>query len=120
MIKKVHVKKGEKVIVISGTSKDVIGEVLEVSPKEGKVIVKGANIVTKHVKPRREGEQGGIVKVEGAMYADKVMAYCDKCKKGVRTKVTVTEDGSKIVKTKVCAKCGSKLYEVSSKTKKEG
>ena len=102
---KIHVKRDDTVIIISGDDKGKKGKVLEVSPKEGKVIVKGANIVSKHVKPRREGEQGGIVKVEGAMYADKVMHYCDKCGKGVRAKIKV--DGDK--KIKVCAKCGAAL-----------
>ncbi len=104
-MEKLHVKKGDTVVVVSGDDKGVKGEVLETSPKEGKVIVKGANIVTRHVKPRREGEQGGIVKVEGAMYACKVQVYCPKCDKGVRVKHTVV-DGKKV---RVCAKCGAEL-----------
>lgn len=70
---KVHVKTGDTVMVISGKDRGNSGKVLQVSPKEGKVIVEGRNMVTKHVKPRRQGEQGGIVKAEGAMYASKVM-----------------------------------------------
>ena len=105
MIKKLHVKKGDKVIVISGNSKGTIGEVLEVSPKEGKVIVAGANIVKKHVRPRSAQEQGGIVEVEGAMYASKVQLYCEKCEK--RTRAAHKMDGDK--KIRVCAKCGAEL-----------
>ena len=105
MIKKVHVKKNDTVIVISGDDKGLKGKVLEVSPKEGKVIVEGVNIVTRHVKPRREGQEGGIVKVEGAMYADKVQLFCSKCGKGVRAKYKL--DGGK--KVRVCAKCGAEL-----------
>ena len=105
MIKKIHVKKDDTVIVISGDDKGKKGKVLEVSPEEGKVIVQGINIVTKHAKPRRQGEAGGIVKVEGAMYADKVQLYCDKCGKGVRAKAKI-EDGKKV---RVCAKCGEIL-----------
>ena len=101
-----HVKKGDKVIVISGDSKGVKGEVIEVSVEERKVIVSGANLVKKHVKPRRQGEQGGIVEIPGAMYADKVALYCSACDKGVRSKITVAEDGTK---TRVCAKCGAEL-----------
>ena len=104
-MEKLHVKKGDTVVVVSGDDKGVKGEVLETSPKEGKVIVKGANIVTRHVKPRKQGDQGGIVKVEGAMYASKVQLYCPKCDKGVRVK-HIIEDG---VKVRVCAKCGAKL-----------
>ena len=104
-MEKLHVKKGDTVIVVSGDDKGRKGEVLETSPKEGKVIVKGANIVTRHVKPRKQGDQGGIVKVEGAMYASKVQLYCPKCDKGVRVKHTVV-DGKKV---RVCAKCGAEL-----------
>ena len=103
---KLHIKKDDTVIVRSGDDLGRKGKVLEVSPKEGKVIVKGVNIVTRHVKPRKQDEQGGIVKVEGAMYASKVMLYCDKCDKGVRVKHTTDDNGNKI---RVCAKCGAKL-----------
>ncbi len=105
-----HVKKGDTVIVLSGDKqrhlKGEIGEVLEVSPKERKVIVKGVNLVKKHVKPRKQGESGGILTVEGAIYADKVALYCDKCKKGVRSKMKIEADGTKV---RVCAKCGEKI-----------
>ena len=113
-----HIKKGDTVVVLSGKYEDKkdkngnvkTAKVLEVSPEEGKVIVEGANMQTKHVKPRRQGETGGIVKVEGAMYADKVAVYCNNCKAGRRTKTvveTVVENGKKVRKTtRVCAKCG--------------
>ena len=64
-VNKVHVKKGDTVIILSGKDKNKKGKVLEVSPTERKVIVEGCNMVTKHVKPRRMGETGGIVKAEG-------------------------------------------------------
>ena len=57
-----HVKRDDTVIVISGDDKGVKGKVIAVSPEERKVIVEGANVQTKHVKPRRQGEAGGIVK----------------------------------------------------------
>ncbi len=102
---KMHVKTGDTVIVISGDSKGVKGEVLAVSPDEKKVIVKGVNIVTKHTKPRRQGEAGGIIKVEGAMYASKVQLYCKSCDKATRAAHKIV-DGKKI---RVCAKCGKEL-----------
>ena len=102
---KVHVKKDDTVIVISGDDKGKKGKVIAVSPKEDKVIVEGVNIVSKHVKPRRQGETGGITKVEGAIYASKVALYCDKCKKGVRVAHKIV-DGKKV---RVCAKCGQEL-----------
>ena len=105
-MKSLHIKKDDSVIVISGDDKGKKGKVLAVSPAEGKVIVEGAGIVSKHVKPRKQGEAGGLIKVEGAMYASKVQLYCDKCGKGVRSKVSVDKDGKK---SRVCAKCGKAL-----------
>ena len=105
-MKSLHIKKDDSVIVISGDDKGKKGKVLAVSPAEGKVIVEGAGIVSKHVKPRKQGEAGGIIRVEGAMYASKVQLYCDKCGKGVRSKVSVDKDGKK---SRVCAKCGKAL-----------
>ena len=104
---KLHIKKGDIVTVISGSSKyrkladgtEVgvkKGEVIATSPDEGKVLVKDANIIHKHVKPRRQGETGGIIDAEGAMYASKVALYCPKCDKGVRTHIVM--DGDKKVR----------------------
>ena len=104
-MKKIHVKTGDTVIVLSGDDKGVKGEVIAVSPAEGKILVKGVNMVKKHVKPRRQGETGGIVDAEGAIYASRVALYCSNCDKGVRTKVEM--DGDK--KVRVCAKCGAEI-----------
>ena len=100
-----HVKTNDTVVVLSGDSKGVKGKVIAVSPKECKVIVEGANIIHKHVKPRKQGETGGIVDTEGAIYASKVALYCEKCNQGVRVKHTVV-DGKKV---RVCAKCGAQI-----------
>ena len=100
---KVHVKKGDTVVILSGKDKGKQGKVLEVSPKEQKVIVDHINMVTKHVKPRKMGEAGGIVKAEGAMYACKVQLVCPKCGKPTRAGHKLLADGSKV---RVCKKCG--------------
>ena len=102
---KMHIKKGDTVVVLSGDDKGVKGEVIAVSPAEGKVIVKDVNIIHKHVKPRRQGETGGIIDAEGAIYASNVALYCPDCKQGVRVAHKI--DGDK--KIRVCAKCGRKL-----------
>ena len=81
---KLHIKTGDTVIVLSGDDKGVKGEVIAVSPSEGKLLVKGVNIIHKHVKPRRQGETGGIIDAEGAIYADKVAVVCPKCGKACR------------------------------------
>ena len=91
------------VVVLSGKDKGKQGKVLEVSPKEQKVIVDHINMVTKHVKPRKMGEAGGIVKAEGAMYACKVQLVCPKCGKPTRAGHKLLADGSKV---RVCKKCG--------------
>lgn len=103
---KMHIKKDDKVIVISGKYAKTTGKVIAVSPDEGKVIVEGVHIVSKHVKPRRQGEAGGIIKTEGAIYACKVMLYCDSCKKGVRVRHQKDSKGERI---RVCTKCGQQI-----------
>ena len=102
---KMHIKKGDNVVVLSGDDKGAQGEVIAVSPEEGKVLVKGVNIIHKHVKPRKQGDNGGIIDAEGAIYASNVAIYCPTCKKGVRVKHEVV-DGKKV---RVCAKCGRKF-----------
>ena len=89
---KMHIKKGDTVVVLSGDDKGVQGEVIAVSPEEGKVIVKGVNIIHKHVKPRRQGESGGIVDAEGAIYASNVAIVCPKCGKAARVMHKVEGD----------------------------
>ena len=100
-----HVRKDDTVVILSGKDKGKKGKVLEVSPTEKKVIVEGCNMVTKHVKPRRMGEPGGIVKAEGALYASKVMVVCPKCGKATRVGHAV-HDGKKV---RVCKKCGAEF-----------
>ena len=102
---KLNIKTDDTVIVLSGDDKGTKGKVIATSPKEGKVIVEGANVVHKHVKARRQGENSSIVDTEGAIYACKVALYCPKCDKGVRVK-HVVKDGKKI---RVCAKCGQEI-----------
>ena len=103
---KLHVKTGDTVVILSGKDKDKKGKVLQTSPKEKKVIVEGLNMVTKHVKPTRAGQAGGIVKAEGAMYASKVMAVCPKCDKPTRPSFKIDENGNK---TRNCKKCGKEF-----------
>lgn len=105
---KVHVKTGDTVVILSGKDKGKQGKVLAVSPKEGKVIVEGLNVVTKHVKPRSAQQPGGIVEAEAAMYASKVMAVCPKCGKPTRVAHKILDDGKKV---RVCknADCGEEF-----------
>ena len=106
MSNKLHVKKDDTVRILSGDDRGKTGKVLAVSPKEGKVIVEGLNMVKKHVKPRKMGDQGGIVEAESAIYASKVQIVCPACKKATRVAHKVLEDGSKV---RVCKHCGEEL-----------
>lgn len=100
---KVHVRKNDTVMVISGKDKGKIGEVLTVMPKTGKLVIKGINIVTKHQKPSKTNMQGGIIQKEAPVYSSKAMLYCDKCKSVTRISNKIQEDGTKV---RVCKKCG--------------
>ena len=104
-MEKLHVKSGDTVVVISGADKGVRGKVIAASPEEGKVIVEGVHVVSKHTKARRQGETSQIVKTEGAIYASKVQLVCPKCDKGVRVAHKVV-DGKKV---RVCTKCGAEI-----------
>ncbi|MBU5627996.1 50S ribosomal protein L24 [Oscillibacter hominis] len=100
-----NVKKGDTVVVLSGKDKGKQGKVLGTVPAERKVVVEGINMVTCHVKPRKQGEEGGIVKREAAMYASKVQVVCPKCGKGTRIAHKI-ENGKK---SRVCKHCGAEL-----------
>ena len=100
----IHVKSGDKVIVTSGRDKGKVSSVKQVITAENKVIVEGANMVTKAVKPQG-GNQGGLVKVEAAMDSSKVMLYCNACEKATRIKYEVIDNK----KVRVCKKCGEKI-----------
>ena len=101
-----NVKKGDTVIVLSGKDKGKQGKVLGTVPSEAKVVVEGINKVTCHIKPRKQGETGGIVEREGAVRACKVMKVCPKCNKPTRPAHKFAENGAKLV---VCKHCGETL-----------
>ena len=100
-----NIRKDDKVVVISGKDKGKEGKVLVADPKAGKVIVEGVNVASKHQKPRKQGEEGGIIKVETPIYACKVMVVCPKC--GKPTRVAHKLESGKSVR--VCKKCGANL-----------
>ena len=99
------IRKGDTVQVLSGNDKGKTGEVLEVIPKTSKVVVKGVNIRKKHVKPRKQGEEGGIIPVECAINSSKVNVVCPKCGKATKIGYSIEKDE----KVRVCKKCGAKL-----------
>ena len=100
---KLKIKKGDNVVVLSGSSKGTKGSVLKVYPEKGKVIVEGVNKIKKHTKPNAENPQGGIVETEAPIYVSKL--------------ALVGSDG-KATKVKYEIK-GDKKVRVSKKTGKE-
>ncbi len=104
MYKKVNVRKDDQVMVISGKDKGKKGKVLVVSPKEGKVIVEGVNMITKHEKPSMANQQGGIVNKEAPIDMSNVMYI----HKGTPTRVGFkVEDGKKVR----VAKCNGEVID---------
>ena len=101
-----NVKKGDTVVVLSGKDKGKQGKVLEVQPKAGKVIVEYINIVSRHTKPRKQGEEGGILKKEAPIYDGKVQRVCPKCNKATRPAHKLMADGKKV---RICKKCGAEI-----------
>ena len=99
------IRRDDKVVVLSGKDKGKQGKILVSDPKAMKVIVEGVNVATKHQKPRKQGEEGGIIKVETPLYAAKVQLVCPKC--GKATRVGHKVEGDK--KVRVCKKCGAEI-----------
>ena len=105
-MKKMSIRKDDLVVVLSGKDKGKQGKVLEVMPKEGKVIVEKINMVSRHTKPRKQGDQGGILPKEAPLYACKVQRVCPKCNKPTRPAHKLLADGKKV---RVCKKCGAEI-----------
>jgi large subunit ribosomal protein L24 len=100
-----NIKKGDTVVVLSGKDRGKQGKVLGTVPGSSKVVVEGINMVTCHVKPKKQGDQGGIVKREAALASCKVQVVCPKCGKPTRV-AHKTEDGKNV---RVCKHCGANL-----------
>ena len=99
------IRKDDKVVVISGRDKGKEGTVLTADPKNEKVIVEGVMVASKHHKPRKQGEEGGIIKKETPIYSSKVMTVCPKCDKATRVAHKIV-DGKKV---RVCKHCGAEI-----------
>lgn len=102
---KLNVKKGDNVIVISGKDKGKEGKILNANPEKERVVVQGANMITTHVKPRKQGEAGGRIEKEGTIHVSNVKLVCPKCGKPTRVGHTFV-DGKKV---RVCVKCGKNM-----------
>lgn len=106
MASKVHVRKGDTVVVITGKDAGRKGKVLGVLPKKQRVIVEKINVVKRHTRPTRSLPQGGILEKEAPVHSSNVMLYCSKCDRPTRVGKKVLSDGKRV---RVCKKCGEVL-----------
>jgi large subunit ribosomal protein L24 len=103
---KVHVRKGDTVLVVTGKSSGKKGKVLSVIPDRSRVIVEGVNVVKRHTRPTQRLPQGGIIEKEAAIHSSNVMLYCNKCNSPTRISKKILDNGDKV---RVCKKCGENL-----------
>ncbi|MBT9155240.1 MAG: 50S ribosomal protein L24 [Firmicutes bacterium] len=103
---KLHVRKDDHVIVLTGKDEGKKGKVLNSLPHKGRVIVEGVNIVSRHRKPTREVPQGGIIKQEAPIHSSNVMIVCGSCKKPTRVSHKPMTDGKFV---RACKKCGENI-----------
>lgn len=95
------IKKGDKILVISGKNRGKVGKVTNTFPVIKKVIIEGVNLQKKHLRPKKQGEKGQIVEVAAPIHVSNVKLVCDKCNKP--TRVNYKKEGDK--KYRVCKKC---------------
>ncbi len=100
-----NLRKGDKVKIISGNDKGKQGAVLAVFPRRGIIAVEGINIKKKHVRPRRQGQKGELVRIPAPFAASRVMLVCSKCDQAVRIGHRIIEQR----KYRICKKCGKEL-----------
>ncbi|KYZ77712.1 50S ribosomal protein L24 [Anaerosporomusa subterranea] len=100
---KMHVKKGDTVLVLSGKDKGKKGKIIEALPKKSKIVVEGVNKVKRHTKPSQKMPQGGIIVKEAAMHSAKVMLVCPACDKPTRIKKTTLANGNMARSCKHCS-----------------
>lgn len=100
---KLHIRKGDKVQILSGKDRGKKGKVLSTVPREKKVLVEGVNIIKKHAKPTQKIPQGGIREMEGPINASNVMLICPSCQQATRIFRRTLADGKKV---RGCKKCG--------------
>lgn len=114
MANKVHVKKGDHVLVLSGKDKGKKGKIMSVIPEKSSVIVEGVNMITKHAKPRNRYQQGGLVHQEAPIHSSNVMYICDKCGKPTKIGREILENGEK---ARTCKKCSEVIDIVTGSEK---
>lgn len=105
MAKKMHVRKGDQVRILSGEDAGKKGKILEVQPAKSRVIVDGVNIIKRHTKPGRETPQGGVIEQPGPIHSSKVAVICPSCDEPTRVRIE-REDGKR---NRICRHCGESI-----------
>jgi large subunit ribosomal protein L24 len=100
-----RIKKGDNVKVTKGKDRGKTGKVIQVFPETGKVVVEGANLMTKHMKTRRQGEKGQKLEFSGPINAANVQIVCPKCAKPTRIGMKTLESAGAKHKARFCKKC---------------
>jgi hypothetical protein len=95
-VSKLHVKKGDTVIVIAGKEKGKKGKVIEALPKKERVVVEGLNLVKRHTKPSQNNPQGGILTKEAPIHVSNVMLVDPESGKPTRVRMVLQADGTKV------------------------
>lgn len=103
---RLKVKKGDTVVVITGKDSGRKGKIVEVLPKQSRVVVEGVNVVKRHTKPTQKMPQGGIVEKAAPIHSSNVMMFCSKCGKPTRVGKKILDNGNKV---RFCKKCGEVL-----------
>ena len=106
---KLNVRKGDKVRIISGKDSGKEGKILTAMPEKERVIVEGCNMVTRHVKPRRQGEAGGRIEQAGSVPVSNVQLVCPSCKMPTRVAHQIVEVNGKKKSVRVCKQCGKQI-----------
>jgi large subunit ribosomal protein L24 len=100
---KMHIKKGDMVIVTTGREKGKSGKVLKINAEKNTLTIEKLNLIKRHTRPSQQAPQGGIIEREAALNASNVSLLCAKCNIAVRTRLKVLDDKKKI---RACHKCG--------------
>ena len=104
------IKKGDKVLVITGKYRNKVSSVLRAFPSENKVIVDNVNLMKKHIRPKKTGEKGKIIEMPGKIDLSNIKLICSKCKKAVRIRYEFKTDEKKgKIKVRICKKCGKEI-----------
>lgn len=106
---KLNVRKGDKVRIISGKDSGKEGKILTAMPEKERVIVEDCNMVTRHVKPRRQGEAGGRIEQAGSIHVSNVQLVCPNCKMPTRVAHQIVEVNGKKKSVRVCKQCGKQI-----------